>query len=68
MPDVIESIRLVRDPSSFEEAMSAATAGVGALERCENVTLDNHRRVQQLAIRLHNLILRQETEGFVVHD
>lgn len=56
MPDVIESIRLVRDPSSFEEGLSNLAAGIGAVQAAENITDSQLDRLNKQLSRLQLVV------------
>lgn len=56
MPDVIESIRLVRDPSSMEEALSLLTAAIGAAQAAENITDSQLDRLNRQLTRLQMVV------------
>ena len=56
MTVVIESIRLVRDPSSFEEGLSNLAAGIGAVQAAENVTDSQLDRLNRQLTRLQMVV------------
>lgn len=56
MPDVIQSIRLVRDPSSVEESLSLLTAAIGAAQAAENITDSQLDRLNKRLTRLQMVV------------
>lgn len=52
----IESIRLVRDPSGFEDGMSNLTAGIGAIQAAENITDSQLDRLNRQLTRLQMVV------------
>lgn len=54
MTDVIDSMRGLRSPQTFEEGMSRLTVAIGNIERLTDLTPDQLDRLRQAVIRLSN--------------
>ena len=54
MTDVIDSMRGLRSPQTFEEGMSRLTVAIGNIERLTDLTPDQLDRLRQAIIRLSN--------------
>ena len=54
MTDVIDSMRGLRSPQTFEEGMSRLTVAIGNIERLTDLTPDQIERLRQAVIRLSN--------------
>ena len=54
MTDVIDSMRGLRSPQTFEEGMSRLTVAIGNIERLTDLTPDQLNRLRQAVIRLSN--------------
>ena len=54
MTDVIDSMRGLRSPQTFEEGMSRLTVAIGNIERLTDLDEGQIARLRQAVIRLSN--------------